>query len=680
MKRKLCALTSVVITMSMLAGCGSSAVSTSETATETSAAESTASVEATSSETVSSDTTDSSNLDQEAIDDLLTNYDQDTDSLTIDNSKWQYDSDNNVYYQIGISYCSDPGSTEYETLSIYVPGDYMTGTDNGDGTYTCTINTSGTVGDYTAETAPVVFPVNTPGYVAQTPATEYSYDGLSDYLDAGFIYVFAGMRGRANEYDDDGTLVSSGGIPWGMTDLKAAIRYFRLNASSLPGDSDAVYTFGMSGGGAQSALAGATGDSSLYYDYLEDIGAAMYDADGNYISDATLGSMDWCPITSLDEADEAYEWNMGQFSDDGVRSDDSWTSALSDDMAEQFATYINDLGLTDEDGNVLTLEESDDGIYQAGSYYDYLMGVVETSLNNFLSDTTFPYTESTAFNASGDFGGGGDTGDAGNGITGSGDETTTTDETAETTEMTGDAPSGDAPTGDAPTGGAPGGDTSTSEAATYDTVQDYIDSLNSDGDWVTYDADTNTATITSLEDFVTHCKEATKDVGAFDETDKAQGENELFGTADSDYLHFDSIIANLMEENEETYATYSDWDSTILDSYEADLQETDELGTDMQTRMDMYNPMYYLDDYYDGYNTSNVATYWRIRTGIDQSDTALTTETNLALALESNDSVSSVDFATVWGLGHTMAERTGDSTTNFIEWVNECMADYLSTK
>ena len=30
-------------------------------------------------------------------------------------------------------------------------------------------------------------------------------------------------------------------------------------------------------------------------------------------------------------------------------------------------------------------------------------------------------------------------------------------------------------------------------------------------------------------------------------------------------------------------------------------------------------------------------------------------------------------IATIWGEGHTMAESTGDSTTNFIEWVNKCL-------
>jgi hypothetical protein len=101
------------------------------------------------------------------------------------------------------------------------------------------------------------------------------------------------------------------------------------------------------------------------------------------------------------------------------------------------------------------------------------------------------------------------------------------------------------------------------------------------------------------------------------------------------------------------------------------LTKTDALGNLVSTRVDMYNPMYYLSDYYDGYQTSTVAQYWRIRTGIAQGDTALTTEVNLTLALESYG--REVDFETVWGQGHTMAERTGSSTENFIQWVNECL-------
>ena len=47
---------------------------------------------------------------------------------------------------------------------------------------------------------------------------------------------------------------------------------------------------------------------------------------------------------------------------------------------------------------------------------------------------------------------------------------------------------------------------------------------------------------------------------------------------------------------------------------------------------------------------------------------------NFALADKNYSSDTNVDFETVWGQGHTMAERSGDSTSNFITWVNECIA------
>lgn len=97
------------------------------------------------------------------------------------------------------------------------------------------------------------------------------------------------------------------------------------------------------------------------------------------------------------------------------------------------------------------------------------------------------------------------------------------------------------------------------------------------------------------------------------------------------------------------------------------------MGNTVDVRLNMYNPMYYISPCYDGYQTSDVAKFWRIRTGINQSDTALCTEINLALGLENYSDTSDVDFETVWGQGHTEAERTGSSMENFIAWLNACM-------
>lgn len=620
-------------------------------------------------------------MDLAAEDGTSGEYVQEDEKLAFDMDKWNYDGENDVYWQIGVNYCSRPETEEYETMGIYVPGKYMNGDANGDGTYTCTVNEEGEINGYTASTAPVVFPVNTAGYSAQAAPSSYSYSGLSQYLDAGFIYIYAGMRGRDNGYDDSGNLEYSGGAPWGVTDLKAAVRYYRYNSDCLPGNTDSIFTFGHSGGGAQSAVMGASGDSELYNEYLESIGAAMYDKEDNKLSDAVSGAMCWCPITSLDYADEAYEWNMGQYSDSDTRSEDTWTSALSEDLAEAYAEYINELGLKDADGNILTLDVSDEGVYTEGSYYDYMMSVVEESLNNFLGDTQFPYTKSSGMMGDGGFAGAGERSGKGAGEKRGmenipdGDELPDKGELVNGGELPDDSEKPDR--GQLPDSGVPGGSgfgSGSGEETTYETVQDYIDSLNEDGTWVAYDEDGNTAYITSMEDFVQHCKTASKSVGAFDDLERSQAENRVFGNDESDALHFDTVLAGLLEENQEEYASYSDWDESVAEEYQQDLEETDKLGTDSGTRQNMYNPMYYLSDYYEGYNTSTPASYWRINTGIEQGDTALTVETNLVLALDQNENVEDVEFATVWGLGHTTAERTGDSTTNFIEWVNQCVS------
>ena len=91
------------------------------------------------------------------------------------------------------------------------------------------------------------------------------------------------------------------------------------------------------------------------------------------------------------------------------------------------------------------------------------------------------------------------------------------------------------------------------------------------------------------------------------------------------------------------------------------------MGTDVLIREQMYNPMTYLLAAARGGASSTVAPAWRIRTGIQQGDTASTVEINLALALRMAG--KDVDFATVWGQGHTMAELTGSGEDNFISWV-----------
>lgn len=534
-------------------------------------------------------------------------------SLAFDNAAWQYDEINDIYWQVGVVYVANPASLDYETLGIYVPGAYLEATANGDGTYTASVKSDAQVGQFTAATAPYILPVNTPGYNA-SQAPSWLADGIANYTQAGMIYLQPGIRGRDNTTDSQGQEVV-GGAPWGVTDLKAAIRYVRYNKDVLPGDTDKIVSFGHSGGGAQSAVLGASGDSTLYNPYLEALGAAMKDKEGNPISDAPYGTMTWSPITSLDYADAAYEWNLGQFADSNTRAEGTFTQALSQDLAKEYANYINQLGLKHE-GQALTLAESSEGIYTQGPYATYLEGVVNQSLNNFLADTSFPYTSD---------------------------------------------------------GAGPGG---TTESVTYETAQAFIDSLNAETQWVTYDAAANRAKISSLADFAKYVKTASKSVPAFDALDRSLAENAVFGVADANELHFDQLVARLLKNNQAKYESLTDWNSQYVTDFESDLAKTDSLGKTIAERQDLYNPMFYLTSAYSGYQTSKPAPHWRIRSGLSQGDTALTVETNLALALENqaNGTVKSVDFATVWGQGNTTAERTGHASANFIQWVQEIVA------
>lgn len=578
----------------------------------------------------------------------LTAYADSTDSgTTWDDSAWLYNSSDDVYYQYGVSYCSDPDNESYETFGVYVPAEYMSMTSSGS-TYTFQGFTDTAVNGYTSSTAPIVMPVNTSGYSAQAAPTGYASEA-STYTDEGFIYLYAGCRGRT---------ISNGGAPWGVVDLKSAVRFYRAHSDSLPGDTDSIFSFGHSGGGAQSAILGASGDSELYYPYLYSIGAEgiTYDeSTGTYtssISDATCGAMCWCPITSLDYADEAYEWMMGQYDDsDSTRSDGTWTSALSEDMSQSFAEYINSLSLTDEDGNALVLSESDEGIYASGTYYDYLLYQIEYSLNDFIdaytdSDGTFSYSSSSSSSST---------------------------------------PGGTGGPSSLPSSGISTASSSSSGMTLSEYLADLDENYGTDDAWITYDDDEDWYSIRSIEDFVlSGSKSASKSVGAFDDLSYSQAENAVFGSGSDASKHFDSVMAGLMSDNAAEYAAA---DSSVseddvleyAEAYETDYSTyTDSLGFSSQYRQNMYNPMYYVCEDYEGYGSSSVAPHWRINTGITQSDTSITVETNLYLALQeaiSDGTVEDVDFSMLWAQGHTTAERAGaDSDECFIEWVNECLS------
>ncbi|WUO54303.1 Tat pathway signal sequence domain protein [Streptomyces sp. NBC_00280] len=198
-------------------------------------------------------------------------------------------------------------------------------------------------------------------------------------LAAGYVVVEPGARGR--------TLVDSSGTYYGtapaaIVDLKAAVRYVRFNKGRIPGNTDRIVSSGTSAGGALSALLGASGDSPLYAKYLKALGAA--DA-----SDAIFASGDWCPITDLEHADMAYEWNWGA---NKLGSGSLVDRTVSKELSTAFTEYQASLGLRAKGFGALTARNLDDYLLRTflqPAATKYLKSLSETARSTYLAANTF---------------------------------------------------------------------------------------------------------------------------------------------------------------------------------------------------------------------------------------------------------------------------------------------------
>ena len=494
------------------------------------------------------------------------------EAMEFSTNNWSYDRSNNVYYQIKVRYVLDPVSDDYETLGIYVPGEYLSCVEK-DSKYECAVDASGTLNDYTAMSAPIVMPIDASEYEAVKSPGSYNYKTASEYVRKGFIYVYVGHRGRIDDRERENIKYAMG-APWGAVDLKAAVRFIRYQGDKLPGNKNAVIMFGVLSGGGLASLLGASGDNPLFSPYLEKIGARMAYDDGTPVSDAINGVSVWSPLTEFATADAAYEWSMGQYIRDPVDT----KAKLTEDLAGVFVDYVNKMGFS-KDGVPLRLDS-----VTSGSYYDYIIGEIEKSLNNYLEDK-------------------------------------------------------------------------------YELEEDrskYIEKL---GEWAKYE--NGTARIEDFAGFVKSRKSAVKSVPAFDALDRSAAENELFASGDNKAMHFDDYLSDLV------YANHYDVAESDISGLQEDMSSKNEEGTSQRERVLMYTPTVYLMDYYNSVlnNLSIVASNWRIRTGLSRSDSSMTTEVNLALALSNYPGVSSMDYEMVWGEGQAQAERKGNGTDSFISWV-----------
>ena len=259
-----------------------------------------------------------------------------------------------------IIYVSNPTDTTLEILNIYVPEEYFNG---------------GNINGYTAETAPIFFPNKVGGYMPSKPATFISTPQRGGFggpggagrpggfggppsntvvmaLLKGYVVASAGARGRISP---------NGKAPAGIVDLKAAVRYLKLNDKLMSGDANKIISNGTSAGGAMSALLGTTGNHPDYEPYLNAIGAAK-------TSDDIFATSAYCPIINLENADMAYEWQLNKihqykfFGRSGVL--DSTQLKVSEELKNAFPQYLNALNLKDNTNHKLSLDKNGGGNFK----------------------------------------------------------------------------------------------------------------------------------------------------------------------------------------------------------------------------------------------------------------------------------------------------------------------------
>ena len=646
-------------------------------------------------------------------------------SLRIDMDDWSYDEANDVYYQLVLPYCTEPATKTYESLSIYVPGGFFEGERHGN-RYSCTILEKAVVGSFTPETAPILIPVNSGNLSAQECPSKYSYDGLGRYLSAGCIYVYPGLRGRSSGYDSNAAGMYSGGSPWPVVDLKAAVRFLRYNAPQLPCDTNRVFVFGFSAGGGLALTAGAGGDCGDYLPYLNEIGAATCDSEGNPASDVLFGAAAWNPQTGYGVADAAYEWERGQWSSAGDRTPGTWTAQLSLDLAQTYGEWVNAQDLLGPDDGAVTLDETSGAIFGAGSYANVMLAYLEEAATAFVTTTQFPYTETPLSVSDASFPGdpnrtipedeeeaedaaedtpeGEDEAEAGleaeDGAEPSdedADAEAPADEDAAEEEEGGNAAAdllawlggGDADADETDETDASDVDEesagitrrvsrssgiSTVESTIYATAADYIESLNDGQDyaWITFNQTQGTIEVLGLAQFFSVMVGAEKGVGAFDAFDRSTMVNQLFGLGEESTLHFSKMIADLIEEHATDYAKLDGWDDSYADAWAEDLEKVDEFETPMDERVRLMDPTAFVDKPKE---EGAQAPYWRINVGLNDTESPLSPVMNLVLTLQHAEGVKDVQFTPVWGQGHVLAEREGTAAAALVDWVRACCSE-----
>ncbi len=526
-------------------------------------------------------------------------------------SAWFFDEKYGCWCLEDVLYTGKADVPKFQRLSVFAPKGCM----NPDGTPT-----------EASRSVPVVFENNSAGYM-QMPHTWLGGPRCyaEQYLNHGLVYVTCGCRGRES-VNDKGEFV--GKSPISLVDLKTALRFLRHNRVALPGDWDRVVSVGWSAGGAMSTLLGVTGDNPRYDKYLKENGAFMDE------SDAVFASQIYCPIIDLEHADLAYEWCFGA----DVTCEDSpagpaetmtpFKAALSKVLAGKYVEYINGLGLKHpETGEDLTLDANG----RSGSFYDYLMGCLNASAADFLTRLgadRLPQKYSVEDYLSGSY----------------------TFEAAAPMPPMAHHAGGDAALPDRPL--------SLGELVSRPPKGQEVPMMKPSMEtrrgkdkraWLNWDG--KKASISDLDTYVLNHRRRMKPCTSFDKLDMDSGENQEFGDATRDFVHFNPAIGEAIRALEKDFPSEAA-------RYEGAFDVSDDSA--LAERVYLINPLNFIGA--DGQSVQ--AKHYRIRVGASDADTSFSVAKTLAVKL-SNAGLPA-DFAYVWDQPHSEADYPGE----VLDWID----------
>lgn len=396
--------------------------------------------------------------------------------------------------------------------------------------------------------------------------------------------------------------LASGKAPTPVVDLKAGVIALRANADVIPGDKNKIISVGASGGGQMSSILGASGNMDEYYPYLYEAGA--------------IG-------ISYDQETDTYSSSY----DDSVYADMAYCPIADIENADLAYAWMRYDSTLDENGNLSQTA----GNYEFSEFELALEQKAAYAFAEYINSLELKDEEGQALCFDLDSEGKADP------RSGSYYERTLSNISDALNAFLADNEDPDA----------------------------YVNDTYGQAEWLKKNDD-GTYSVTDLAGFITGTGLVrNKDIPGFDAMDLS-AENDAFGAADTQAVHYSASIAGLLQENYDEFSAMEGFDQEAVDQYIEDAL-TGETASDVADQTYLMNATQIMLNVAKGAEEADIAQYWRTRNGTADQHTSFSVAYDICLAAQMAG--ADADYALVWNMGHGSNE--GNNTGTFVDWIRE---------